>query len=85
MKTHSIPDGLAEKYKGSGPALASFMGDTIIDLVYIRDLIPSFDGALSSVQNLIGDHRIGGAALKMQQGAELVSVGMVSAWEFTEL
>lgn len=85
MNIFPIPEALAEKYKGSGPALASIDTEgNVVDIRYIRDIVPTFDDEVASVSDVVSDPRIGSASLDMNKRGE-VSIGMLSAWEFCEL
>lgn len=87
-----IPPTLADRYKGRGLALAAINEETIVDLVYIRDILPNpdddpegvpwDDGRPESLWLLAVDPRIGSAALKLQKAGGYVLAGMVATWEF---
>lgn len=82
MNTFSIPDQLAAAYKGSGHALAAVKDGRLLDLLYMRDLLPDFEP--EDVETAIKDVRIAPSIAHLSSLGE-VSFGMVSCWEFNEL
>jgi hypothetical protein len=84
-KTYKIPDLLAPKYQGCGHALAAVRGGEIVDFVYLRDALESFDpDAPHAAFAAIQDERLGATVRRLQALGE-VSVGMMSCWEFVVL
>jgi hypothetical protein len=81
-----IPESLEAKYHGCGIALASVTGGTIINFVYIRDVIEEFDDDddHATLRNVLDDARLGPTVRLLQSTGE-VFVGMCSCWEFVEL
>jgi hypothetical protein len=82
VNTFTIPDELADAYKGSGHALAAIHGGRLIDLLYLRDLLPDFDP--ERPEAFISDHRLAPTIRHLEALGE-VSIGMCSCWEFCEL
>lgn len=82
MTAMNIPDTLADLYKGCGTALAAVEGGTIVDLVYLRDILPDANDGPESLVRLLGAPGIGRAALKLLKAADQVYAGMISTWEF---
>ena len=80
-----IPDALAHQYKEFGKALAAIKDGTIVDLVYIRDILPEADEPAESLFRLCSDPRVGIAARELLKTADHVFAGMVSTWEFTSV
>lgn len=78
-----IPDALADRYKGCGTAVAAIKDETIVDLVYIRDILPDADESPESLFRLARNPDFGTVAAKLCKSADGVFVGMVSTWEFT--
>lgn len=79
-----IPDTIEPKYHGCGIALASITGGTIIDLVYLRDVLEDFDDDLTSTPSALADDRLGPTIRLMQSTGEMF-VGMCSCHEFVVL
>jgi hypothetical protein len=50
-----IPDTLEKRYHGSGYAMASVTGGQVVNLIYLRDVLPEFDDEQSSVEPAIND------------------------------
>lgn len=85
MKTFPIPDAIADKYKGSGHALAAVTGGKIVGLVHIRDALPDYeDGSIASLALAINDQRLAPAVRELRALGEM-HVGMCSCWEFCVL
>lgn len=80
-----IPDALADRYKGYGAALAAIKDETIVDLVYIRDILPYADESPENLFWLARNPDFGSAAAKLYKSADRVSAGMVATWEFTPI
>lgn len=80
MNTLPIPDEMA--YQGSGHALAAIKDGAIIDLLYLRDLLPGFEP--EDAEAAITDSRIAPTIAHLSSLGE-VSIGMCSCWEFCEL
>ena len=43
---------LGDKYKGPGVALAACVNDEVVDLVYLIDIFPDFDGTVNSQKSV---------------------------------
>lgn len=82
MNVVPVPDELAAAYKGSGHALAAVKDGHLIDLLYLRDLLPDFNE--EDVGSAIKDVRLA-PSIKHLSNLGDVSVGMCSCWEFCEL
>jgi len=82
MNTFPIPDELAGAYKGCGHALAAVNNGCLIDLLYLRDLLPDFDP--ERPEAFIGDYRLAPTITHLEALGQ-VSIGMCSCWEFCEL
>jgi hypothetical protein len=80
-----IPATLADRYKGRGLALAAIKDETIVDLVYIRDILPDADESPESLFRLARNPDFGSAAAKLCKSADGAFAGMVSTWEFTPI
>ncbi|MGF9565584.1 hypothetical protein AAIH70_18910 [Neorhizobium sp. BT27B] len=78
-----IPDALAHQYKESGKALAAFKDDTVVGLVYIRDILPDAEEPAESLLPLWSNPHVGIAARELLKTADHVFAGIVSRWEFT--
>lgn len=79
-----IPDTLEFKYHGAGIALASVTGGRIINIVYVRDVLPDFSGEQEDIPAALDDERIG-PTMRLLQSTGEVFVGVCSCWEFIEL
>lgn len=75
-----VPEALAGAYHGSGHALAAHRDGVLLDLIYLRDVLPDFDGETV----VVGDFRLGPTIHHLAQRGD-VSIGMVSSWQFCEL
>lgn len=91
MRTLKVTDQLAPKYRGAGFALAAITGGQLIDIRYVRDVAPAviadqLDGSHAEffVRQWINSAEAAPVVRELQALGE-VSVGMLSAWEFTEL
>lgn len=82
MNTYPVPDQLADAYKGSGHALAAVKDGLLIDLLYLRDLLPDFQP--DDTKSAIKDVRLS-PSIKHLSSLGDVSIGMCSCWEFCEL
>jgi hypothetical protein len=82
MTVFPIPDELAAAYKGSGHALAAVKDGRLIDLLYLRDLLPGFEP--EGAETALKDIRLASSIAHLSSLGE-VSVGMCSCWEFSEL
>jgi hypothetical protein len=81
----NIPDSLADKYHGCGHAIVAILGGEIVDLIYVRDVLPDYeDGDLDALRIAIGDDRMG-PTVRYLSGLGEVSVGMCSRYEFVVL
>ena len=81
MNTYKVPDSLADKYHGAGHALVSTANGLLIDLAYLADVLPDFDGDIEAAMN---DDRIG-PTVRYLSSLGSVHAGMLSGWTFTEL
>ncbi len=92
MKTHPIPEALADAYRGAGYAFAASAGGQLVALRYLADVAPELDGALAeggataraAVMRWVASDAAGPAVRELQALGQ-VCVGMCSAWEFVEL
>ena len=85
MNVHKIPEALAGKYHGSGHALVGVAGGQMIDLVYLKDVLPDFDAqAPGALVKALADDRLG-PTVRQLQALGHVSVCMLSCWEAVEL
>ena len=87
MNVFNIPDALAEKYHGAGHALAASAIGEIIEIVYLRDLLPEIHWEEAFLQHepaILLDARLG-PTVRYLSGLGDVHVGMCSCWEFVEL
>lgn len=92
MRVFTIPNHLANAYRGSGYALAAVARDELAELIYLRDVLPDHedtdaDGDGTSAETVaacLSDVRL---ALTIQHLARIgeVLIGMCSCWEFVEL
>lgn len=82
MNVYSIPDSLADAYKGAGHALAAIKGGALVDLLYLRDLLPDFNP--DKAAQAITEHRLAPTIRHLAAQGD-VSIGMCSSWEFCEL
>lgn len=80
MNVFKVPDSLADKYHGTGQAVAATVGGQLVDFVYIEDALPDFEGPATAA---IGDARILPVVRQLQALGE-VHFGMLSCWEFCE-
>jgi len=85
-----ITDSIAHKYQGPGVALAACMNDKIIDLVYLTDIFPDFDGSINSpksidlLTNLMENPKAAPTIQKLQTQGK-VYTGMCNENEFVVL
>lgn len=77
-----VPDSLAEKYHGSGLALAASANGGLVDIVYLSDIVGDFDP--DELAMVVEDERLG-PNVRYLQSLGSVHVGMLSNWEFVEL
>lgn len=84
MTIFKIPDAIADKYDGCGYAMASVTGGQIVNLIYLRDILPEFDDERESLAEAIDDERTGQAVRLLQATGE-VYAGICSCWEFVVL
>jgi len=82
MNVYSIPPALDAAYRGAGHALAAIKGGVLVDLIYLRDLLPDFDPDAPAAH--ISDHRLAPTIAHLAALGD-VTFGMCSAWEFCEL
>lgn len=80
-----VPDALAHHYSGRGIALGATRGDTLVALLYIRDLVPDFDDEIESAEGVLDNPTVLAAARALEADFGHVRVGMASCWEFCEL
>lgn len=86
MQVFKVGDSLAEKYNGAGHALAAVTGGQVVDLRYLRDVLPDYDESdgVARLANALNDDRLGSTVRELQALGE-VFVGMCSCWEFVVL
>jgi hypothetical protein len=84
MNVFDVPDTLADKYHGSGYALAATVNGQLIDIVYLRDVLPEFDEDDEPSHAMLSDARLG-PSIRHLQALGSVHVGMLSSWQFVEL
>lgn len=82
MNSFKVPQTLAEKYRGSGLALAATANGELVDIVYLSDIVGDFDPDELAV--VVEDERLG-PSVRYLQSLGNVHVGMLSSWEFVEL
>lgn len=82
MTVYKINDTLASKYHGSGHALVAVTGGQVVDLVYLKDVLPDFEP--DRLQTAINDERLAPTVRRLQVLGDL-SIGMLSCWEFVKL
>ena len=78
-----IPQYIAHKYRGPGYAMGTVIGGRIVNLMYLRDVLPEFDDEDFHL-DVLDDPRIGPAVRMLQSSGE-VYFGMCSCWQFVEL
>lgn len=84
-KTLPIPDTLAGRYRGAGPALAAVLDGRLVALTYLDELLPDTNLDLASLPALLLERPEIGPAVRQLQALGLVCVGMCGGWTFTEL
>lgn len=85
MTVYPIPEALHPKYHGAGHALAASANGALIDLIYIEDILPDYDGeADDDLRDALDDDRIGPTVRYLQSLGD-VHAGMCSCYEFIEL
>jgi len=86
MTVYPIPKSLADKYQGSGHALAAVTGGQIVGLVYLRNALPDYDEGEGIARQAVAlnDDRLGPTVRALQALGD-VTVGMCSCWEFVVL
>ena len=84
MNVYKIPEALASKYNGSGYAMAASLNGELVDIVYLDDVLPDFDGSRAAMLAAMQDDRLGPTVRRLQALGS-VHAGMLSAWEFCEL
>jgi hypothetical protein len=84
MNIFKVPDELADKYRGAGYGLAATVAGQLVDIVYLEDVLPDFDGTRSTAMAAMHDARLAPAVRKLQALGQ-VHAGMLSSWEFVEL
>lgn len=84
MNVFKVPDTLAEKYHGTGYALAATVAGQLVDIAYLADALPDFSGERSDLPAALDDQRLAPTVRRLQALGQ-VHVGMLSAWEFCEL
>jgi hypothetical protein len=82
MTAYPIPKELAGAYHGAGHALAAITNGQLIRFVYLSDVLPDFDP--TRLESAVTDNRLTPTVRELQ-ALGLVSVGMLSGREFTEL
>lgn len=81
MNVFKIPDALESKYRGSGHALAATVDGQLVDIVYLTDVLPDFEG---DIERAMSDDRLAPTVRKLQALGS-VHAGMLGSWEFCEL
>ncbi len=81
MNVFKVPDSLEGKYHGTGHALAATVDGQLVDIVYLADVLPDFDGDIEAAMT---DDRLAPTVRKLQALGS-VHAGMLSCWEFCEL
>lgn len=81
MKVFKVPPRLEIKYHGSGHALAATVDGQVVDIVYLADALPDFDGDIEAAMT---DDRLATTVRKLQAIGS-VHAGMLSCMEFVEL
>jgi hypothetical protein len=81
MNVFKVPDSLEGKYHGTGHALAATVDGQLVDIVYLADVLPDFDG---NIEAAMTDDRLAPTVRKLQSLGS-VHAGMLSCWEFCEL
>lgn len=84
MNVFKIPETLADKYHGSGVALAASLNGQLLDIVYLDTVIPEFNGSIEGAKKYLIDPRLA-PTVRGLQALGNVHVGMLSCWEFVEL
>jgi len=84
MLVLNIPDSLAEKYSGSGYALAASKNGKLVDLIYLYDVLPDFDEGQGIDREVLSNAQLAPSVRYLQSLGD-VHVGMCSSWEFCEL
>lgn len=81
-----VGEALADKYQGAGHAMAAVVDRQIVDLVYIRHILPDYDdeAGLSALQQAIASDPMIPIMLKLGARGDLF-VGICSNWEFVVL
>lgn len=73
------------KYQGAGHAIAAVTGNQVIDLVYLRDMLPGLDEEdVAAVHRALEDDRLGPKMRELSALGELY-IGMCSSYEFVVL
>jgi len=80
MNVFKVPDSLADKYHGAGHALAATVAGQLVDIVYLDDVLPDYDGSPTGLT----DARLAPTVRQLQALGQ-VHAGMLGGWEFTEL
>jgi hypothetical protein len=83
---YKLEGGVANtKYRGAGHAIAAIGSNQVIDLVYLRDLMPNLDeDDPAAVQAALQDARLVPKVREMSALGELY-MGMCSCYEFVVL
>ena len=83
---YKLSDSVAEtKYRGAGHGIAAVAGNEVVDLVYLRDVLPELDEEdASAVHATLADDRLVPKVREMSALGELF-VGMCSCYEFVVL
>lgn len=84
VNVYKVHESLESKYHGSGYALAATLNGQLIDIVYLDDVLPDFDGTRDAMLAAMSDDRLVPTVRKLQALGQ-VHAGMLSAWEFVEL
>lgn len=84
MNVFKVPDSLADKYHGAGYGLAATAAGQLVDIVYLEDVLPEFDGTRGAAMRAINGARLAPIVRQLQALGQ-VHAGMLSSWEFVEL
>jgi len=81
LSVFGVPDSLKGKYHGTGHAVAATVDGKIVDIVYLADVLPDFNGDIEAAMT---DARLAPTVRKLQALGS-VHAGMLSCWEFFEI